>query len=153
MIAAALKDGYGIAMTFGTGESSTDHSGITLSVDPNSITPPGAAGGDAIGTTTHSNSAWQTKSPQSLLEAMDGAFTAAYDPDAWDDIVALINDNVLITFVFPDGESVAVYGYVQSFVPNAFVPGEMPTAECVVVITNRNHNTGLEVAPAYSASS
>jgi len=147
--ANTLKDGFGIQITFGTGKSGVDHSGIVLFLDPTSITPPGLDGGDAIDTTTHSNTAYRTKHQRSLKEITDGSCTVVYDPDAWASIVAAINDNVLITFTFPDGSSVSVYGYLKSFIPNEYVEGEQATAECVIVVTNWNHNTGAEYGPVY----
>jgi len=148
-----LKDGLGTTITFGTGESGTDHSGITLLLDPSSITPPGYDGGDAIDTTTHSNTAYKTKYSRTLLEVSDGSFTAAYDPDVYDDVLDAVNDNVLITFTFPDGASIAMYGFLKSFIPNELVEGEPATAECELVATNYNHSNGNETAPAYVAGS
>jgi hypothetical protein len=143
MIATSLKDGKGITVAF------AGHT--TLYLDPNSLTPPGISGGDAIDTTTHSNSAWKTKTPQQLLEALDGSFTAAYDPDNWSAIVACLNQNVAITITFPNSGAgtLVFYGFLQTFVPNAYVPGEMPTAECVIVVTNEN-GSGVETAPVYT---
>ena len=145
MLSGTLKDGLGTTISF------ADHAGLFLVVDPTSITPPGIDGGDAIETTSLSNSTYRTKYPRSLKEITDGTFTAAYDPDAWDDILSAINDNGLITFTFPDGASVAVYGYLKSFSPNEFVEGEPATGEFEIVVTN--DNAGTETAPSYVAGS
>ncbi|HQD86979.1 MAG TPA: hypothetical protein PK822_08755 [Bacillota bacterium] len=153
MQAGTLKDGFGIQITFGTGLSGRDYSGIMLLLDPTSVTPPGLEGGDAIDTTTHSNTAYRTKHKRSLKEITDASMTVVYDPGAWTSIVAAINDNTLITFTFPDASSLAVYGYLKSFIPNEYVEGEQATAECVIVVTNWNHNTGAEAGPIYTAGS
>jgi hypothetical protein len=146
MKAATLKDGFGITVTL------TGHD-FSLLLDPSSITPPGIDGGDAIDTTTHSNSAVRTKHPRSLKEITDAAMTVVYDPDAWDDIVSAVNDNVAITFAFPGAAfgSVVVYGYLKSFIPNEYVEGEQATAECVLVITNEN-GSGVETAPVHTTA-
>jgi hypothetical protein len=153
MIGATLKDGFGIAVSFGVGKSGTNHSGISLVIDPTSITPPGLDGGDLIDTTTHSNDTYRTKHTRSLIDLTDCSCTVAYDPAAWASILAAVNDNVLITFTFTDGSSVAFYGYIKNLTPNEFVEGEMPTAECTFVVTNINNTTGAETAPDYTAGS
>jgi len=141
MKAGTLKDGFGITITF------AGHN-FSLVLDPTSITPPGVEGGDPIDTTTHSNIAYRTKYPRSLKEITDASMTVVYDPGAWDNIVAAINDNTLITFTFPDASSLAVYGYLKSFTPNEYVEGEQATAECVIVVTNDNE--GTETGPAHT---
>jgi len=103
-------------------------------------------GGDPIPTTTHSNTTYRTKSPRSLVEITDGAFTAAYDPDSVSTVLAAINDNGLMTLTFPDDTTMTFYGYIKSFKPNAFVEGEPATAECEIVVTN--DNAGVETGPA-----
>jgi len=145
MLSEALKDGFGISVSFGT---STD---VNLVIDPVSVNPPGIDGGDAIDTTTHSNSVYRTKTPRSLKEITDGSFRAAYDPDGWDDILAAINVNQAITFTYPDGASVVFYGYLRSFEPGDFVEGEQPEGEGVIVVTNDNE--GTETAPDYTEGS
>ena len=142
-----LKDAFGIQVTFGTGESGVDHSGIIAVIDPSSITPPGVDGGDPIDETTHTNADWRTKWPRSLVEIQDGTFTMMYDPDGWSAIAAAINDNVLITFTYPDGCGLEFFGYIKSFIPNEYVEGEPATAEVTLVVTNYDHATGLETAP------
>lgn len=147
MIATTLKDGFGIRLTFSGHEAD-----IPLIVDPTSITPPGIDGGDPIDATTHSNTAVRTKRPRQLVEITDASMTVVYDPDAWDDIRALIGVNTEITITFPtpgDG-TLTVWGYLKSFTPNAYVEGEQATAEAVVVITNANA-AQAETGPAYVA--
>ena len=145
MISATLKNTHGITMTF------AGHASLYL--DPKTLTPPGIDGGDAIDTSSHSNSAVRTKYPRTLKEITDAAFTAAYDPDAWDAIYAAIGANVAITITFPgtDFGNTVVYGYLKSFIPNEYVDGADATAECVVVITN--DSSGTETIPAHTTAS
>jgi len=145
MKAGTLKDGFGITITFAGHD-------FSLVLDPTSITPPGVDGGDPIDTTTHSNTAYRTKHPRSLKEITDASMTVVYDPDAWADIEAAINDNVAITFNFPGASNgqVVVYGYLKSFTPNEYVEGEQATAECVIVVTN--DNAGTETGPVHTSA-
>jgi len=145
MKASTLKDSFGISVTFASDPD------LNLAVDPTSITPPGLEGGDAIDTTTHSNTQFRTKYPRTLIDISNASMTAIYDPDAWNDIVALINENQQITFSFPDNSSIVFYGYLQSFVPNEFVEGSPATAEMTIVVTN-DDGSG-ESAPVYTAGS
>jgi hypothetical protein len=151
--AGTLKDGFGIAITFGVGESGTNHGNVMLKLDPTSITPPGVDGGDPIDTVTHSNSEVRTKHPKSLKDLTNTTLTVAYDPNVWTEIVALVNDNVLITLSFPSGDALDFYGYLKSFVPGEYVEGEQPTAECEIEVTNWDHATGLESGPSLTAAS
>jgi len=142
---ATLKDGFGISIAFGGDATFFDD------VDPNSITPPGVDGGDKIDATTHSNTEYRTAYPRQLKEITDCSFTAAYDPDAWDGIVAQINVNQLIQFTFPNGHVLDVYGYLKSCTPNEYVEGEGATCEAEIVITNVHDTTGVETGPNVSA--
>lgn len=148
-----LKDGFGIAVSFGLGESGTNHAGTGLLIDPTSITPPGTDAGDAIDTTTHSNTAYRTKWPRQLEDFTDGACTCVYNPDDWAAILAMVNDNQPITFTFPDNSSIMFYGFIRSFTPNAFVEGEQATAEVVFVVSNISSVDGAETAPIYTEGS
>lgn len=146
MLSGAIKDGFGITVTFSTSTA------VSFEIDPTSITPPGIDGGDMIDTTTHSNSAVRTKHPRSLKEITDGSMTVAFDGDVWDDIFSAINTNQLITFTFPDGDTVAFWGYLRSFTPSEFVEGEQPSAEITIVVTNEN-DSGNETSPAWTSGS
>ena len=144
MKSGTLKDGLGMTITF-AGDAT-----FFLDVDPSSITPPGIDGGDAIDTTSHSNSTYRTKYPRTLVEITDASFTAAYDPDAYDDILAQLNVNQAITFTFPGTgtNTLVVYGFLKSFIPNELVEGEQATAEFEIVITN--DKAGTETGPDYT---
>ncbi len=153
MLAGTLKDGFGITVTFGVGESTVDHSDIMLKIDPSSLTPPAVDGGDAIDTVSHSNSDYRTKHPKVLQDIADGSCTVYYDPSVWAKIIAAINDNVLLTFTFPNGDTLEFFGYLKSFTPNELVEGEQPTAECVFVATNYDHEAEEESGPELTAGS
>ena len=43
------------------------------------------------------------------------------------------------------------YGWLDSFIPNAAVEGEQPTAQCTIIPSNQNAS-GTETAPVYTAA-
>lgn len=130
---------------------------ITFSSDPNinvwekEVTPPGLDGGDPVVTTTMHNDVWRTKSPSALIEMTDIEVVVAYDPIIYTEALAILNDEITITTTFPDGSTLAAYGFLRSFTPDALVEGEQPEATCVVVITNQDPTTGAEEAPVLAS--
>jgi hypothetical protein len=114
------------------------------------VTPPGMEGGGANEISTMRNTTWRTKAPKSLVSLTDCSFTAAYDPVVYDDVVAMINENQLITITFPDGATLAFWGWLDNFTPNANVEGEQPTASCVIIPSNQS-DSYAEKAPVYTA--
>ena len=115
------------------------------------VQPPGIDGGGAIDTTTMNNTTYRTMSPKSLLTLSEHTFEAAYDPAAYPELIAMINVNQLITITFPDGSTLAFYGWLDKAIPNAHVEGEQPTVTCTIVPSNVHSGTGVETAPAYTA--
>lgn len=115
--------------------------------------PPGLDGGDPIDTTTHENDTVRTKAARALIEMTDGTFEAAYDPAVLDQILALINVEGSITIHHPDDSAWNFFGYLRSFEPNDNPDdGEQPTANCVIVCTNRDPADGSETLPDYDAT-
>lgn len=141
-----IKDGLGISIAF------ANYPDLFLSIDPISITPPANNGGDGIPTTSHSNDTFRTKHPRTLVDVENMRFVAAYDPDAWDDIVDAVNKNQLITLLYPTGDSLAIWGYLKSFLPKEFVEGVQPEADCEIVVTNVN-DSGVETGPSVTEAS
>ena len=113
------------------------------------VTPPGVSGGGAIDTTTMNNTAWRTMHPKSLKSLSNSSITVAYDPEVYTEIIAMINDNQLITITFPDGSTIAFYGWLDEFTPNAQVEGEQPTANCVIIPSNQT-DALVETAPVFT---
>jgi len=117
------------------------------------VTPPGVSGGGENDTTTMLNTAWRTKSPKQLKTLSESSLTVAYDPACYDDIVGAngVNNNQLITITFPDGSTLAFWGWIDEFTPGEIVEGEQPTAECTIICSNQNA-VGAETAPVYTAA-
>ena len=112
------------------------------------VTPPGMEGGGANDITTMQNTAWRTRAPKGLKTLSDCTLVAAYDPEVYNDIVAMMNVNQLITITFPDDSTLAFYGWLDVFKPNRIVEGEQPTAEVTIIPSNVDGD-GNETAPVY----
>ena len=145
---AILNDGYQTTITF---TSSQISSGVTISniMEEKEVPPPGIAGGGAIDTTSMRNSAWRTAAAKSLKSLQPITLVVAYDPDLYDEMINMVNDNQEITITFPDGSTLVFWGFVDEFVPNALTEGEQPTANVTIVPTNKD-DSGSETAPVYT---
>lgn len=134
-----LQDGYKTLITF-------DH-------DPDicfwekTVTPPGIDGGDSIEQTTMHNDDWRTMAPRSLKTLMDSNTVVAWDPNLYTRILVLINREGTITVRFPDGSTLAYYGYLKSFEPSEMVEGTQPEATVNIVPTNWDYVNKVEAAP------
>lgn len=126
---------------------------VTFAADPNislwekTVTPPPVEGGDSVNTTTMHNAVYFTKAPRSLVDIEDSSLTCAYDPDAYDEIIAIINTPTTITITFPDGSTLAFYGYLKRFEPSDLVEGTQPEATVTLVCTNWDHVNKVEAGP------
>lgn len=138
---AALTDGYQTLIGFDADP--------TVLFYEKTVTPPGVVGGGEIDTSTMQNSTWRTRNPKALITLSEASLTVAYDPATYPEIIALVNVNNLITVTFPDGATLAFWGWLDEFTPGEHVEGEQPTADITVIPSN--HNAGVETAPAYTA--
>ena len=126
---------------------------ITFATDPDvqlwekSIKPPGMDGGEGIDTTTMHNDTYRTKSPRQLKSLTESTFTAGYDPVIYTSLIALINVETTITITFPDGTTLAFYGYLQKAEQSELKEGEFPEVTCTFTPTNQDPTTGDEEAP------
>jgi hypothetical protein len=142
-IVEGLRDGFPTIVTL-TGAGVTFWE-VTLQ-------PPGIDGGEAIPTTTMRNSDLRTSAPRHLYGLTPSEISAAYDPTAYDSILAAVNINQSIIVTFPDGGTLTFWGFIQRFVPDANEEGRRPTARITIVPTNRNAS-GVETAPVVAAGS
>jgi len=141
---ARIDDGYQTLVSFAADP--------TVLFYEKTVTPPGVDGGGEVDTTTMLNSTWRTRNPKALITLSNGSMTVAYDPACYPEIVALANVNTLITVTFPDGSTLAFWGWLNSFTPGENTEGEQPTAEIEVVPSNQN-DSGVETAPVHAAAS
>lgn len=115
------------------------------------VTPPGLDGRDKIDTSTMHNVTWKTFAPRALIESTDSQIRCAYDPSVLTEILNLINEPGSITYHYPDGSTVDVWGYLRSFEPDGLVEGTMPTANVVVVVTNQDPSNGSLAGPVVTS--
>jgi hypothetical protein len=142
---AWMDDGFPTTVTFANAPS-----GVTLYFQEREVTPPGMDMGGENDTTTMRNTAWRTKAPKKLKTLTEFTETCKYDPAVFDQILTMLGDNTQITVTFPDNSTLVFWGWLDKFIPNAVVEGEMATAVVTVVPSNQN-DSGTEVAPVYSA--
>ena len=76
-----------------------------------------------------------------------------YDPLVMDSIVALLNVEGSITFLFQNNNlgdnppKCSFYGYLKSFVPSEVSEGSQPEASIVIVVTKVDPSDWSEQAP------
>jgi len=135
-----LPDGFSSKITFATD--------TTIELWEKDVTPPAIDGGDAVDQTTMHNTTWRTKLPRNLLTLEDVSAVCAYDPVAYDAIIALTNVNTTITVTFPDGSTLAFFGYLKRFEPSTSVEADQPEATLTIVATNLDAaDTTVEAGP------
>lgn len=134
-----LDDGYRTLVTFATSP--------TISFWEKSITPPGLDSGDPIDTTTMHNDQWRSMAPRQLVTMTEFTMTAAYDPNIYNTILTLLGTETTVTVTFPDGSTLAFFGFLRSFEPDALTEGAQPEATITVTPTNADPVTGAEEAP------
>lgn len=136
-----LDDGYQTLVTFAEEEN--------VKFWEKSVTPPGVDSGGETDTTTMHNSTWRTKSPKALKMLTESSMTAAYDPAVYPQIVTMVGVNQLITVTFPDGDTLAFWGWIDKFTPGDHVEGEQPTADVTIMPSNQDAS-GAEVGPVHT---
>jgi hypothetical protein len=116
------------------------------------VTPPGMDGGGPNDTTNMRNVSLRTKAPKKLKSMTTMTATVAYDPQVFDptQVWDMINENQLITVLFPDGAEVSFWGWLNSFMPGENREGEPPTATITVECSNQN-DSQVETGPVYTA--
>lgn len=123
---------------------------ITFAADPDvslwekTIKPPGIDGGEAIDTTTMHNEDLRTKSSRQLKDMTDSTGKCGYDPDVYNQIKNLVNVETTVTVTFPDGSTLAYYGYLRVFEPDELAEGTFPEASFTITPTNTDPTTGGE---------
>lgn len=126
---------------------------IAFEHDPNisfwekTVKPPGLDGGDAIDITTMHNTTWRTFAARDLKTLTEMSTTVAYDPDVYDEILAIINLEGSITVTFPDGSTLDFFGYLRTFEPNDVSEGSQPEATITIQPTNYDPTNDVEAAP------
>lgn len=116
------------------------------------VQPPGLEGGEPIDTTNMRNTVWRTSAPRRLKTATPCEATVSYDPTTYTSIREAINVNQQITVTFPDGGTIAFYGFLKTFTPEALQEGQEPSARITIIPTNTDTD-GAESAPVITGGS
>ena len=127
-----LRDGYRVLITFANAS--------TICLFEKTTQPPAIDGGAKIDQTTQWNDDFLTAWPQQLSEMTDAQMTCGYDPNAYTEILAIINTNTTITYTFADGSTLAIWGYLAAFTPASQQRGTMPEATVKIVHTNLDNS-------------
>ncbi len=130
-----LGDGYQTVVAFA--------SNPTAAFWEKSINPPGVEGDAPNDTTTMLNTNWRTRSPRHLKTLTDFSMTALYDPKIITLLVTQINKPDTVTIHFPDGSTLAFYGFLKAFKPGTLEEGKIPEATVDVCCTNQDPVTCL----------
>jgi len=138
-----LDDGYRSRYVFA---ADTD-----VSLWPKTVKPIGIDGGDPINTTTMLNDDAETTAPQALVKTTAGSMKCAYDPDFYNQALALVNVKTTITQVWPDGSTLAFYGYLRLFDPDELQRGTQPEANVGIESTNWDHVNKVEAFPVLTS--
>lgn len=138
-----LRDGFSTKISF---SRDTD-----VSLWEKTVTPPGLDGEDAIDISTMHNTDWRTFHPRSLMTMTEMSCTVGYDPACYTQLIELINAPGSITVIFPDGTTLAFYGYLRTFEPSENTEGEMPEADITIQCTNFDPINSVEAAPVITS--
>lgn len=122
-----------------------------ISIWEKEVTPPTISGGELIDITTMHNTTWITKVPQQLLTLGESSFLAAYDPDCYNQLVAIVNLNRGITIHFPDGSTLDFWGVLREVGPQRIARNNQPEIEVTVEATNWDYANRVEAAPVLTS--
>jgi hypothetical protein len=111
-----------------------------------SVTPPPLDVGDPIDITTMHNDTWKTKAAPALADTGVCTTTVAYDPDVYNQILAIMGTVGEFTVHLPDESTLSFWGYLQKFEPAELVNGTFPEATITIVPTNYDRANGTEEA-------
>lgn len=134
-----LKDGFASFISFANNPD--------IAFWEKTVKPPGIDGGDKIDQTTMHNVDYRTYAARYLVDITDSTVTAAYDPAFWADILSQVNTPTTVTVEFPDGSTLAFFGYLKMFDPQELVDGEQPEAQIEIVATNVDPVSCQEFGP------
>jgi hypothetical protein len=136
-----FEDGFSTIITFALD--------ATIEIGERTTDTPGMEGGGPINTTTHRNENVRTQAPKTLYSVSASGATVGYASADISKIKAMLLQNQLITYTYPDGETCQLWGWIEKFDPNGNTEGEYPDANLVVEASNTNES-GQEVEPVWS---
>lgn len=138
-----LKDGFSTKVTFATDTN--------LEIWEKTVKPPGIDGGDAIDQTTMHNTTWRTMAARQLKTLTEASSKFAYDPSCYTAFIALINVETTITKTFPDGSTLAFYGFLKMVEFDDLAEGTQPEGTMTIVPTNFDPTNKVEAGPTITS--
>ena len=116
------------------------------------VTPPGLEMGEPIDITTMWNLVLKTFSPPVLATATPCQCQGAYDPQCYDQFLAIRGVNGWITVHLPDGSCVNFVGYLKTFQPAGMAAGSNTQPRAAFTIQPTNQLANVETEIEYSAT-
>ena len=116
---------------------------LTISFWEKTVGAPAIEGGDPVDQTTMHNVTWRTQLPRHLKTLEPFTLTAAYDPEVYNQIIAQLNINQTLTVIFPDGSTLAFFGWLRKFEPADNAEGTQP--ECTITLEPSNFDPANNV--------
>ncbi len=138
-----LEDGYQTLVTFSAN--------TTISFWEKTVTPPGMDGGDAIEQSTMHNVRWRTFAARSLITLTEGKVKAAYDPNLYNQLLTNLNQPGTFTITFPDGSTLAFFGYLRMAQQAELVEGTQPEIDITIQPTNFDPVGKVEADPVLTS--
>lgn len=138
-----LDDGYSTKIAF--------NANPTVSFWEKTVKPPGIDGGDGIDQTTMHNTTWRVMRSRALKTLTECTGTAGYDPNVVNQLNSLINVETTVTIHFPDGSTLAFFGYLKSIEFSDNTEGELPMINYSIVPTNFDPVGKVEAAPVLTS--
>ncbi len=121
---------------------------LTISFWEKTVGVPAIEGGDPIDQSTMHNTTWMTQLPPTLKKLEPFTLTAAYDPNVISQAIAQCNINQTLTVSWPDGSTLAFFGWLRKIEFADMALGTLP--ECTVTLEASNlDGSGAEQAPVY----
>ena len=126
---------------------------ITFAADTNcnmwekDVGQPGDDGGEPVDITTQHNTTYRTKAPRTLRDLTPFTVTFAFDPIIRDEFAGLINVRTTVTIRYPDGSTMAFYGFLKGVEFDPLSEGEFPSGTATIVPTNWDPTNDVEAGP------
>lgn len=131
---------------------------VTFSLNPGmwfwekTSKPFGLDNGEPIDQTTQFNTRWETMGPRALIKSKQLNSKGTYDPDIYPQIIPMIGVPQTITHKYPNGSTIAFYGYIKEFDADETEIGKQPEANIVYQPTNYDTVNQVEAGPAYHSA-
>lgn len=111
-----------------------------------SVKPPGLDSGGPNDTTNMRNTTVRTMAPKKLFTVTPGSSKFLYAVALLNDVIAAKGINQQITWTYPDGSSIQIWGWIDKVEFDDIKEGESATGTITYQPSNQD-NTGAEVAP------